>query len=235
MNQSTNRGTRTYELVLLSMFTAIIFLLAFTPIGLIDLPIIKATILHVPVIVGSVLLGWRKGAFLGFVFGLSSLIKNTLAPSVLSFAFSPLIPVPGLDRGSLWALVICFIPRILVGILPSLLYRAVRRLAGYENKAARAGALVSSAVAGSFTNTILVMGMIFLVFREAYAAANDVAVSAVLGAILTAVAANGIPEAIVAAVLVPVVCIPLIKVLKLDDQRTVKKAEADQPRQGEEP
>lgn len=235
MNQSTNRGTRTYELVLLSMFTAIIFLLAFTPIGLIDLPIIKATILHVPVIVGSVLLGWRKGAFLGFVFGLSSLIKNTLAPSVLSFAFSPLIPVPGLDRGSLWALVICFMPRILVGILPSLLYRAVRRLAGYENKAARAGALVASAVAGSFTNTILVMGMIFLVFRDAYAAANNVAVSAVLGAILTAVAANGIPEAIVAAVLVPVVCIPLIKVLKLDDKKIPKKAEAEQPQQGDAP
>lgn len=234
MNQSTNRGTRTYELVLLSMFTAIIFLLAFTPIGLIDLPFIKATILHVPVIVGSVLLGWRKGAFLGFVFGLSSLIKNTLAPSLLSFAFSPLIPVPGLDRGSLWALIICFIPRILVGIFPSLLYRAVRRLAGYENKAARAGALVSSAVAGSLTNTILVMGMIFLVFREAYAAANNVAVSAVLGAILTAVATNGIPEAIGAAVLVPVVCIPLIKVLKLDDKKIPKKAEAEQPQQGEE-
>lgn len=73
-------------------------------------PLIKATILHVPVIIGSILLGPKKGAFLGGIFGLTSLIKNTMMPSALSFAFSPFIPVPGTDRGSLWALVICFVP-----------------------------------------------------------------------------------------------------------------------------
>ena len=96
----TSRSSQVYGLVLLAMFSAIIFLLAFTPIGLIDLPLIKATILHVPVIIGSILLGPKKGAFLGGIFGLTSLIKNTMMPSALSFAFSPFIPVPGTDRGS---------------------------------------------------------------------------------------------------------------------------------------
>ena len=64
------------SMVLVAMFTAIIFLLAFTPIGMIDLPIIKATILHVPVIIASLLLGPKKGAFLGGVFGFSSLLKT---------------------------------------------------------------------------------------------------------------------------------------------------------------
>ena len=39
---------------------------------------------------------------------------------------------------------------------------------------------------------------------------------AVLGFILGIVAANGVPEAIVAAILVPAVCIPMGKALKLN-------------------
>ncbi|MEI3130221.1 MAG: ECF transporter S component [Oscillospiraceae bacterium] len=69
-----NRKSRTYPLAICAMLSAIILLLAFTPLGLIDLPLIKATILHVPVIIGAVLLGWRKGTLLGGVFGLASLV-----------------------------------------------------------------------------------------------------------------------------------------------------------------
>ena len=114
--------------VILALFTAIVLLLAFTPIGLIDLPIIKATILHVPVIIGSVILGPKKGAFLGFVFGLSSIIKNTTAPSLLSFAFSPFIPIPGIGKGSVLSVIICFIPRILVGVTPYFTVKAAEKL-----------------------------------------------------------------------------------------------------------
>ena len=71
MNQAkTAQSVRTAQsasvrsMVLLSLFTAIIFLMAYTPIGYIDLPLIKATIIHVPVIIGAVLLGPRQGAFL---------------------------------------------------------------------------------------------------------------------------------------------------------------------------
>ena len=50
--------------------------------------------LHVPVIIGSILLGPKKGAFLGGMFGLASLLKNTLVPGLSSFVFTPLIPAP---------------------------------------------------------------------------------------------------------------------------------------------
>lgn len=104
MNTHTPRAQQhrqVQSLAVLAMFTAILFLLTFTPIGMIDLPIIKATVLHVPVIIGALLLGPKKGAFLGGMFGLASLLKNTLVPNLSSFAFSPLIPVPGLDRAAL--------------------------------------------------------------------------------------------------------------------------------------
>lgn len=112
MNTHTPRAQQhrqVQSLAVLAMFTAILFLLTFTPIGMIDLPIIKATVLHVPVIIGALLLGPKKGAFLGGMFGLASLLKNTLVPNLSSFAFSPLIPVPGLDRGAPgpWWFVLC--------------------------------------------------------------------------------------------------------------------------------
>ena len=131
MNTHTPRAQQhrqVQSLAVLAMFTAILFLLTFTPIGMIDLPIIKATVLHVPVIIGALLLGPKKGAFLGGMFGLASLLKNTLVPNLSSFAFSPLIPVPGLDRGSPWALVVCFVPRILVGVTPWLVYTLLQAL-----------------------------------------------------------------------------------------------------------
>lgn len=56
---------------------------------------------------------------------------------------------------------------------------------------------------GAFTNTALVMGLIALLFRDAYAAAQGIPAEAVLGFILGIVAANGVPEAIVAAILGP--------------------------------
>ena len=213
MKNQTNRSKRIQDMAFLSMFTALIFLLAFTPLGLIDLPVIKATILHVPVILGSILLGPKKGVFLGAMFGLSSLIKNTLMPSLSAFVFTPLIPVPGSDTGSPWALFVCFVPRMLVGVTPWLVYTLFRRLSRGHNPGMRVVSLALAAVVGALTNTALVMGSIGVLFAESYAAAQGIPVDALMGYILSIVAANGIPEAIVAVILTPVLYLPLRKAL----------------------
>ena len=205
------------DLATLSMFTAILFLLAFTPIGLIDLPVIKATILHIPVIIGALLLGPRKGAFLGGMFGLASLVKNTLVPNLSSFLFSPLIPVPGLDRGSPLALVVCFLPRVLVGVLPWAVWTLLRRAPGLDRPAARPVLLALSAAVGSLTNTALVLGLTGLFFSQAYAAARGIPVDELLGFFLGVTVVNGLPEAAVAAIIVPAVCLPLWKALATEE------------------
>ena len=214
---SKKRKDKVRDQVILALFTAIVLLLAFTPIGLIDLPIIKATILHVPVIIGSVALGPKKGAFLGFVFGLTSLIKNTTAPSLLSFAFSPFIPLPGIGEGSMLAILICFIPRILVGVTPYFTVKGiefvVNKVSEKKNNAIRSAGITVAAVAGAFTNTVLVMGMIYLFFKEPYAAANNIPVETVLTVILGIVGTNGVPEAVAAAIITTPVCLALDKVL----------------------
>ena len=97
-----NTSAKTRNMVLTAVIAAIIILMAFVPyVGYINLVVIKATLIHVPVIIGSVILGPKKGAFLGFIFGLTSLINNTFNPSLLSFAFSPFY-----SGGNFWSLVI---------------------------------------------------------------------------------------------------------------------------------
>lgn len=205
------KWNKTGYLTVMGMFSAIILILAFTPLGFIQLPFIKATILHIPVIIGAILLGPRCGAVLGFLFGATSLINNTITPAVSSFAFSPFIPLPVTGRGSPLALLVCFVPRILVGVVPWFVYMGLRKMTG---KRFNAVCLVISGVAGSLTNTLLVMHMIFFFFKDAYASVRNVAADAVYTVILGIIAANGIPEAIVAGILTAAVCGIMNAILK---------------------
>ena len=191
-----NTSSKTRNMVLTAVIAAIIILMAFVPyVGYINLVVIKATLIHVPVIIGSVILGPKKGAFLGFIFGLTSLINNTFNPSLLSFAFSPFY-----SGGNLWSIVICFVPRILVGVIPYFVYKGFMKL-GRGKKTREYVALPVAGVAGAFTNTLLVMNLIYFCFVDQFAAAKEIAVSAVYQVILGIIVANGVPEAIVAAVL----------------------------------
>jgi len=196
-----------------ALLGAIIILLNFTPIGYIQLPIIKATIIHVPVIIGSILLGPKIGAGLGLVFGFTSLYNNTFAPTILSFAFSPAIPVPGTDRGSFAALIIALLPRILVGVFPYYSYKLFTRLLKEKG---RMFSLALSGIVGSLTNTILVMHLIYFLFRDAYGNAYHLAMDAVYKTVLTIIFANGIPEAVLAAVITTAVCHTLLRNVKLN-------------------
>ena len=130
------KNKKTYELVLTALFTAIIVIMAFTPLGYIPLVVINATIIHIPVILGALFLGPKKGAFLGFVFGLTSFINNTFkAVTASAFVFSPVLAADVIGiSGVFKSLYICFVPRILVGIVPYFVYILIRRLLKSEQK-----------------------------------------------------------------------------------------------------
>lgn len=207
------KNTNIRDMVLTALFTAIIIMMAFIPmLGYINLVVIKATLIHVPVIIGSIVLGPKKGGFLGFVFGCTSLINNTFNPSLLSFAFSPFYSI-GEVGGNFWSIVICFVPRILVGVVPYFVYKGIKHLCK-EKKAGDWLALPVAGIVGAFTNTLLVMNLIYLCFSQEFATAKEIAVDAVYGVILTIIATNGIPEAIVAAVLATAICKALFQLRK---------------------
>lgn len=207
-------NTSTLSMVQLALFSAIILAMAFIPgLGYIPLGVTRATIIHLPVIIGSLLLGPKKGAFLGGVFGLTSLINNTFSPTVTSFTFSPFY-----SGGNLWSLVICFVPRILIGILPYFVYLGLhtlyKKLYAEDNQILDTVALGVSGFAGAFINTALVMSLIYFCFGKSYAAAKGISYETLYSVILGVVAVNGVLEAIVATVVTAVVCKVLLRVLK---------------------
>lgn len=198
-------------MVSVALMAAIVIVLANTPLGMIQLPIIKATTVHIPVIIGAILLGPSAGAILGAVFGICSLISNTMAPTLLSFAFSPFMSTSGIPGAmkAIWISVGC---RILIGVAAGWLWIALERL--------RVNQLIALPIvgfAGSMVNTITVMGSIYFLFAQQYAEAREVAVTAVWGLIMGTVTASGVPEAIAAAILVLALGKVLIQIFKRMD------------------
>ena len=207
------KKTTTLEIVQTALFAALVAVLAFVPyVGYIRIPVlaIQATTVHIPVIVGSIALGPKRGAILGGIFGLTSLINNTASPGLTSFVFSPFVEIGDGMGGSPLSLIICFIPRILVGVVPYYVYTAMQKRSKAPEKR-RKFSLLLAGVAGSMTNTILVMGLIFVIFGHEYAAAREIAYEAILGVILSTVAINGTIEAIVAALITSAVVFALYK------------------------
>ena len=183
----------------LAMFCGILLVMGATGIGFIPLPVIKATTMHIPVILGAILLGPAAGAVLGGVFGLCSIWANTTSPGLLAFAFSPFMTTEGLPGvlKSLWIALGC---RILLGVIAGWLWKGMKRLLKQDYLA-----LPVTAAIATICHTILVMGSIYLLLAEQYAQAKNVAITAVFGLVMGTVTASGIPEAIIAAVLVTVI------------------------------
>jgi len=158
-------------------------------------------------------LGPKYGGFLGFVFGLTSLLNNTFNPTLTSFVFTPFYSL-GTYSGNFWSLVIVFLPRILVGIVPYYIYKGMKKIKNNDVLA-----LGVAGVGGSLTNTLLVMSFIYLFFGQSYAQAKNVPIQTLYSLILSVIAINGIPEAIVAGILTIAICKAL---MKYTNQSTLK-------------
>lgn len=199
------------------MLAAIIFVMGIVPwLGLIPLGFMNLTILHIPVIFGSVLLGPKRGAILGFTFGLASFLSATFNPQLLSIMFTPFAPPVGGFSGGFSSLIICFLPRILTGIIPYYVYVGIVRLLKGK-KLSELPAAAFAGIIGSLTNTVLVLGLGNLLLSNAVAAAftdsgTAMAAEGVFYFFLSVIATNGIPECIAAALIVTaLIKIPVFK------------------------
>lgn len=183
----------------LAMLCGVLIVMGMTGIGFLPLPVIKATTMHIPVILGAVLLGPGAGAVLGGLFGLCSIWANTTAPGLLSFAFSPFMSTDGLS-GAMKSIWIAFGCRLLFGLVAGWLWLLMKKILKKDYIA-----LPVTAVLSALCHTFLVMGSIYVLLASEYAAAKNVALSSVFGLVMGTVTASGIPEAIVAAILVTVI------------------------------
>ena len=186
-NKLKNRRLSIRQMTMIGMLSAISIFLRITGLGFIPLPTMRATIMHVPVIIGAIIEGPVVGALVGLVFGLFSMYQNFTAPGPTSFIF--------------WNPIIAIIPRVLVGIVAYYVYRAL-----YNKIKKESISIAIASLLASFTNTAGVLSLAYLFYLEKYSAAlginPDTAAVAIAGIGIT----NGIPEAIVSSV----ICVPVI-------------------------
>lgn len=187
------------NMTLNAVFIALVLLLGLTPIGLIPLGFVNVTILCVPVIIGTILMGLKTGLVLGACFGgVSALSAFGIygTPSALAGALVAANPF--------LAALMCFVPRLLVPTVAHLVYNALAR-----GKNTSAKAVPLAAAAGSLTNTVFYLGLMLLFYI--ICGINSEKVLALIGG--TGLIA-GTSEAVVAAILSTPILAALWKVQK---------------------
>ncbi|KOA19940.1 pantothenic acid transporter PanT [Clostridium homopropionicum DSM 5847] len=190
---NTKAKASTRKLTTLAMLSAISVILGFTPLGIIPVPPVNATIMHIPVIIAAILEGPVIGAIMGLIFGILSIIRaittgNILLPAILN----PMVSV---------------LPRILIGVGAYYAYKSLP----IESDKIRVG--ISAAI-GTAINTFGFLGMLYLLYAETAAVAFKVSVDAVGKAIVTIGVTHGIPEIIVAVIITVGVILALKKLRK---------------------
>lgn len=222
MHLKVSNRDRIKRLTELGVLIALEIIIAFTPLGTIQIGPVAATLGHIPVIIAAVVLGTAEGAFMGFVFGLLSFLYWTFVQPMnpTAFMFTPFCQI-GEIRGSAWSLLICFVPRILIGVVAGETCRLVKKAGGKDGIAyGLAGAL------GSATTTVLVLGLTYLLIGQGYVEAvftggsmPENAMAWLLGVIGTVVLTNGIPELVLGALVaigVGYALLPHTRVLGVD-------------------
>ncbi len=138
-------------MVKLAMLVALLMIFCFTPIGFLKIGIVEITFNMIPVVIGAIVIGPAAGAFLGALFGAASFWQcfGQSTFGTLLFGVNPFFTV-----------LICFVPRILAGLLPGLIFRAM------TNKKDNITAYFVSAAVGSLTNTVLFVGGFCLLFKD---------------------------------------------------------------------
>jgi uncharacterized membrane protein len=178
----------TRQITNIGMLSAISIILGATPLGIIPIPPLGATIMHIPVIIGAILEGPLAGAMIGLIFGVFSLIKSITSPtSPAAFVFmNPIISI---------------LPRMLIGITSYYAYKIIK----IKSNSVR---IAVGALVGSFTNTIGVLGLIAVIYLHRYAEALNMSVPAAKSLILSIAGFSGVPEAAISIlVTAPVVLI----------------------------
>lgn len=228
------------KLTIIGILGAISVILGMTPLGFIPVGPTRATIMHIPVIIGAIMEGPIVGAFVGLIFGLFSIFQAITAPTPVSFAFlNPLVSV---------------LPRILIGISTYYTYNALRKLGNkktmgvlyllfigiisylsygiYKNIVEdgsiwvnvmnlfliilssgllyfihhrfrdKALDIIIASTVGTLTNTLGVLSMIYFLFAERFVEALGANVDTARKVIVGIGITNGIPEAIIAIIIV---------------------------------
>lgn len=187
------------EMTMTAVLAALIILMTFTPIGYIPLGPVKMTLITLPVAIGSIVLGWRSGLILGGVFGFTS-FYTCFGMDALGNIFLGINPF--------FTFVMCVVPRLLCGLLPALIYKAIS--ANGTKRTLLAIPVSGASVA--IINTVLFLGSMWLFFSAQLS--EIVGVNSIFALFAAFAGTNGLIEIAVNIVVGTAICKPLTLVKK---------------------
>lgn len=138
------------NLSVVAIFSAIIVVMSFTPLGYLVYGAISITFLAIPVAIGAMLLGPKYGMILGFVFGVTSLIQCFIGDPFASLLLSINPVVTGF---------LCIVPRVLIGLFGGLAFKI------FKNKE-KVFPYVFASLVVPISNTILFISGLYLFFGK---------------------------------------------------------------------
>ena len=192
-----NSGT--LKLVSIALLTAIPLLMAYTPLGYLNIGPLAITFNMIPVAIAAIALGPSGGAAVGAVFGLTSFLQcigvgGTSAMGAALFAINPVL-----------AFVQRMIPRVLDGFLLGYIFRGTGK---------RSGSMLACSVTGffaAFLNTVFFMSALVLLFGNTEYMQNLMGGKNVIVFICTFVGVNAVFEMLSATIITGAVGTALIK------------------------
>lgn len=190
----------TKTLVTYALLTAIIVLMALTPVGYLKIGILEITFITIPVIIGAILLGKGAGAFFGGVFGITSFIQ-CFGMSAFGAALLAINPF--------FTFVLCVVPRILAGFLCGLIFELL-------NKIRKDGVvpMAISSLSCAVFNTVLFTTSVILMFGRTEYIQTMRGGKGVLDFMAAFVGINGLVEALVCFTVGTAVCKAVYRFVK---------------------
>lgn len=189
------------QMTQLAVLIAILAILTLTNLGFITTAVASVTLLHIPVIIGSITMGPYYGGILGLSFGIIAMLNATFRGATpVDMMFTPF----GGHGMPIQAIITCIIPRIILGILPYVFYRLFAKVIKKEYLSTAISAGLSTIL-----HTVMVLGCLYFLFF------TDMTFSDVIKNIFLAVVGlNGLLEMLAAVIICSAVSVPLIKYLR---------------------
>ena len=145
-------STKTRQLTVLGLLTGILLLMAYTPLGYLNIGPLAISFNVIPVALAAITLGPAGGAAAGAVFGLTSFLQflgvgGVSSMGVVLFGINPVL-----------AFIQRFVPRLLDGLLLGYIFRGVKKASN-----ARLGCFITGFFS-AFLNTLFFMTALVVLF-----------------------------------------------------------------------
>ncbi|MDD7728733.1 MAG: ECF transporter S component [Clostridia bacterium] len=212
-----NKQLKTSQITMLGLMIAILLLMAYTPLGYLNIGPLAITFNMIPVAISAIVLGPVGGAIAGAVFGITSFLQcigigGTSAMGAMLFSINPIL-----------AFIQRFVPRLLDGLLLGYIFQGLRK----KTKNIYASCAVTGFFS-AFLNTLFFMTLLVVLFGNTEYIQGLMGGKNVIVFICTFVGVNAICEMLSATIVTGAVGAALYKARLLPgaEKKTVAKAEA---------